>query len=69
MKILALDLGEKWIGTAISDALKITCKPYRTIEISLLENELQRQINNPWRFGIETIDFKYLMSYDKLYNG
>lgn len=37
MKILALDLGDKWVGTSLSDPLKITCKPYETVEIEKLE--------------------------------
>lgn len=32
MKTLALDLGDAWIGTAISDELGITARPYRTIK-------------------------------------
>lgn len=31
MKTLALDLGDAWIGTAISDELGITARPYRTV--------------------------------------
>ncbi len=31
MKILALDVGDVWTGTAISDPLGIIAKPYRTI--------------------------------------
>ncbi len=50
MKIIALDLGDVWVGTAISDALKILAKPYKTIKIpelfQFLEELLaQEQIN------------------------
>ena len=32
MKVLALDLGDAWIGTALSDPLKIIATPYTTIK-------------------------------------
>ncbi len=32
MKIAALDLGDRWIGTAISDASCILARPLKTIE-------------------------------------
>lgn len=32
MKVIALDLGDVWTGTAISDSLKMLAKPYQTIK-------------------------------------
>ncbi|MFH1461918.1 MAG: Holliday junction resolvase RuvX [bacterium] len=46
MKILALDLGDKWIGSAISDALGITCRPYKTVELKDLNPFLIKAIED-----------------------
>ncbi len=46
MKVLALDIGDKWIGVAISDPLKITCKPYGTVGIEDLEKFIKETLQN-----------------------
>ncbi len=43
MKILALDLGNSWTGVAISDALKIIARPYKTIATTNLISSLFKQ--------------------------
>jgi putative Holliday junction resolvase len=59
MKILALDLGDKWVGTALSDPLGITCTPYKTIEFSKLKEFLQEILNQE---QIDTVITGYPMT-------
>ncbi len=62
MKVLSLDLGDKWVGSAISDALKITCKPYQTVEIGQLESFLKTLLKSE---NISTI----VVGYPKTFSG
>lgn len=45
MKILALDVGDRWTGTALSDALCMFAQPYQTIETTRLTVFIQEIIN------------------------
>ena len=62
MKILALDLGDRWVGSAISDGLGITCRPYETVEIENLSTFLLRVIPAQ---DIRTI----IVGYPKTFSG
>lgn len=44
-KILALDIGDQWVGSAISDASRILAKPFKTIETKNLNAQLAEIIN------------------------
>ncbi len=52
MKILALDMGDRWIGTAISDPLGMFARPYETVDIRTLETFLRKAIQTE---GLKTI--------------
>ena len=42
MRILALDIGDKWTGVAISDPLGIIARPFTTLDSAVLFNELKK---------------------------
>lgn len=44
MKILALDIGDRWTGIAISDPLGILPRPYDTAKTTELDNVLEKII-------------------------
>jgi len=44
MKILALDVGDKWTGTSISDPLAMFARPYKTVQTINLEEFLSEVI-------------------------
>lgn len=56
MKILALDLGDRWIGAAISDVMGITSRPYKTVEIEELDSFIEKTISDE---NIKTIVIGY----------
>jgi putative Holliday junction resolvase len=45
MRIAALDLGDVWVGIALSDPLKIISRPYGTVKLIELNTTLQELIN------------------------
>lgn len=55
-KILALDLGDQWIGTAISDATRIIARPFQTITIKDLIPFLQTTLSAE-RIGIVVVGY------------
>jgi putative Holliday junction resolvase len=62
MKILALDLGDRWVGSAISDGLGISCKPYQTVELTEVEAFLQKVLMQE---NISTV----IVGYPKTFSG
>ena len=41
MKVMALDLGDAWVGVALTDPLRFFAKPYKTVAAEQLETFLQ----------------------------
>lgn len=46
MKFFALDIGDVWTGTAISDALGMFARPYKTIETKDIHEFLANVVKN-----------------------
>jgi putative Holliday junction resolvase len=62
MKILALDIGDAWTGSAVSDALGMFARPYRTVSSDQLRTFLQEV------FGAEPIS-KIVVGYPRTMRG
>jgi len=62
MKFLALDLGDQWVGSALSDSLGFFARPYKTAKSHELENFLVEVFS---REKIETI----ILGYPKTMKG
>lgn len=45
MKIMALDLGDAWVGTALTDPLRFFAKPYKTVTAHDLEAFLEETLH------------------------
>lgn len=55
MRIMALDVGKKRIGVAISDELRITAQGIKTIERDSKEDEFDQLLGLVSRFDVEEI--------------
>lgn len=44
MRIMALDLGDAWVGTALTDQLRFFVKPYKTVAAAQLETFLTQAL-------------------------
>lgn len=62
MKIIGLDLGDVWVGIAISDALGMFARPYKTVHAKEIDVALKEL------FAQEKID-KVIIGYPKTMRG
>lgn len=46
MRIAALDLGDVWVGIAISDLTRMLARPYKTVKLAELPQALQKLITD-----------------------
>lgn len=56
MKILALDIGDQWTGSALSDPLCIFAQPHKTVQTGLLKPFIQELIEQE---NIKTVVIGY----------